>query len=150
MRRWVDEFRRATRSEPGEDGKEYVMALPRIATREEWRKERIALLEREKQLTRVRDELNTLRRELPMVEVTEDYIFTGPDGPVSLGDMFDGRRQLIIYHFMYDPTWDVGCSSCTAGTDEMSRGLIDHLNVRDTSYAMVSRAPIGKLEAWKA
>jgi predicted dithiol-disulfide oxidoreductase (DUF899 family) len=127
-----------------------VTNLPRIATREEWHTARKKLLEKEKELTRRRDALNTERRNLPMVEIEKDYVFEGPDGDVRLIDMFDGRAQLIIYHFMYDPEWDEGCSSCTAGTDELSRGLFDHLHTRDTSYAMVSRAPLAKLDRWKA
>jgi predicted dithiol-disulfide oxidoreductase (DUF899 family) len=125
------------------------MALPRIASREEWLAARRDLLAKEKDLTRRRDALNVERRNLPMVEITEDYVFTGPDGPVKLADLFEGRRQLIIYHFMFDPSWDEGCPSCTAGSDEMSRGLLDHLHARDTSYAMVSLAPYEKLAGWK-
>jgi predicted dithiol-disulfide oxidoreductase (DUF899 family) len=107
------------------------------------------LLDEEKELTAQRDSLNTKRRELPMVEVEKDYVFDGPNGPVRLIDMFEGRRQLIIYHFMFDPDWDDGCPSCTAGTDELSPGFLEHLRTRDTSYAMVSRAPLAKLESWK-
>ena len=125
------------------------MSLPRIATREEWVAASEALLAEEKELTRRRDALNARRRELPMVEVTEDYTFDGPDGPARLLDMFEGRRQLIVYHFMFDPSWDDGCPSCTAGTDELSPGFFEHLHVRDTSYALVSRAPQAKLRRWK-
>ncbi len=126
------------------------MSLPRIATRQEWLAARKDLLAKEKELTRQRDALNTERRNLPMVEVEKQYVFDGPDGPVSLADMFDGRRQLIIYHFMFDPDWEDGCSSCSAGTDELSPGFFEHLHTRDTSYALVSRAPLAKLERWKA
>jgi predicted dithiol-disulfide oxidoreductase (DUF899 family) len=126
------------------------MALPKIVSQEEWTAARRALLEKEKELTRQRDRLNTERRELPMVEVTTPYEFEGPDGTATLRDLFAGRRQLIVYHFMFHPEWDDGCSSCTAGTDEISAGFIDHLNVRDTSYALVSRAPVAKLERYKA
>ncbi len=127
------------------------MNLPTIATRAEWLAARTALLDDEKEMTtRRRDRLNTARRNLPMVEIEKDYTFEGPHGPVELDDLFEGRRQLIIYHFMFDPDWDDGCPSCTAGTQEMSQGLIDHLHTRDTSYAMVSRAPLEKLERWKA
>ena len=126
------------------------MSLPKIATRAEWLRARKELLDKEKDLTRQRDSLNTARRELPMVEVEKDYVFDGPDDPVRLIDMFEGRRQLIIYHFMFDPDWDDGCPSCTAGTDELSAGFFEHLRTRDTSYAMVSRAPLDKLERWKA
>ena len=126
------------------------MALPRIATRENWLAAREELLAKEKELTRQRDALNTERRNLPMVEVEKDYTFDGPSGRVRLIDMFEGRSQLIIYHFMFDPEWEDGCPSCTAGTDEISAGFLDHLHTRDTSYAMVSRAPLAKLERWKA
>jgi predicted dithiol-disulfide oxidoreductase (DUF899 family) len=125
------------------------MSLPRIVTREEWLAARQELLVKEKELTRRRDALNIERRNLPMVEITKDYAFDGPDGRVHLVDLFEGRPQLIVYHFMYDPSWDEGCSSCTAGTDELAAGLLDHLHTRDTSYAMVSRAPLAKLQAWK-
>jgi predicted dithiol-disulfide oxidoreductase (DUF899 family) len=126
------------------------MTLPKIASRNEWLAARTDLLAREKDLTRRRDALNIERRNLPMVEVEKDYVFDGPDGKVRLGDIFEGRAQLIIYHFMFAPEWDEGCPSCTAGTNEMSQGLLDHLHTRDTTYAMVSRAPLEKLERWKA
>jgi predicted dithiol-disulfide oxidoreductase (DUF899 family) len=126
------------------------MNLPRVTTRDEWLTARTQLLRKEKQLTAERDRLNTERRNLPMVEIVEDYRFDGPGEQVSLLDMFEGRRQLIIYHFMFGPDWDEGCPSCTAGTEEMSPGLLDHLHTRDTTYAMVSRAPLDKLEKWKA
>jgi predicted dithiol-disulfide oxidoreductase (DUF899 family) len=126
------------------------MSLPRIGTREEWLEARTALLAREKELTRQRDALNTERRNLPMVEIEKEYVLEGPSGPVGLVDLFDGRPQLIVYHFMFDPSWEEGCPSCTAGTDEISDGFIEHLHTRDTSYAMVSRAPLEKLERYKA
>jgi predicted dithiol-disulfide oxidoreductase (DUF899 family) len=126
------------------------MSLPKIATRDEWLAARKELLVKEKDLTRRRDALNIERRNLPMVEIEKDYIFEGPDGPARLSDLFEGRPQLIIYHFMFDPESDDGCPSCTAGTDELSSGFLDHLRTRDTSYAMVSRAPLAKLERWKA
>jgi predicted dithiol-disulfide oxidoreductase (DUF899 family) len=126
------------------------MSLPEVVSREQWLTARRDLLAREKEQTRQRDELNTARRNLPMVEVDTTYLFEGPQGRVTLLDLFEGRQQLIIYHFMFDPTWDEGCSSCTAGTDELSDGFLAHLHIRDTSYAMVSRAPLPKLEQWKA
>src|SRR6185503_19263927 len=126
------------------------MSLPKIVSQEEWTAARRELLEKEKDLTRQRDRLNTERRELPMVEVTKSYEFEGPGGRRSLRELFDGRPQLIVYHFMFHPEWDEGCPSCTAGTDELAQALIEHLNVRDTSYALVSRAPLAKLERWKA
>jgi predicted dithiol-disulfide oxidoreductase (DUF899 family) len=125
------------------------MSLPRIASRDEWLAARTELLEQEKELTRRRDALNITRRELPMVEIDKPYELDGPDGKVALRDLFDGRSQLIIYHFMFDPSWDDGCPSCTAGTDELSPGFFEHIHARDTSYAMVSRAPQAKLERWK-
>jgi predicted dithiol-disulfide oxidoreductase (DUF899 family) len=126
------------------------MSLPRIADRDEWLAARTALLEREKELTRARDALSADRRRLPMVEITKDYRFTGPDGEVALPDLFEGRRQLIVGHFMFDPEWEDGCPSCSAGADEVSAGLLAHLHTRDTTLAYVSRAPLEKLERWKA
>lgn len=125
------------------------MSLPRIATRDEWLAAREELLAKEKELTRQRDALNAERRNLPMVEIVKDYVFDGPNGAVRLIDLFEDRPQLITYHFMFDPEWEDGCPSCTAGTDELSPGFVEHLHTRDTSYAMVSRAPQAKLERWK-
>jgi len=127
-----------------------VMTLPKIVSFEEWTAARKELLTKEKEATRQRDVLNAERRELPMVEVTKRYELDGPDGTVTLLDLFEGRKQLIIYHFMFHPEWDEGCPSCTAGTSEVSPALLEHLRVRDTSYALVSRAPLEKLERWKA
>ena len=126
------------------------MSLPRIASREEWRATRVELLKKEKELTRARDALNAERRNLPMVEIDKQYVFDSPDGKVTLADVFEGRPQLIIYHFMFHPEWEDGCPSCTAGTDELSDGFFEHLHIRDTTYAMVSRAPVEKLERYKA
>ncbi|MFL6205157.1 MAG: DUF899 domain-containing protein [Acidimicrobiales bacterium] len=126
------------------------MSLPKIVTDTEWHEARRALLEREKAATRARDALNTERRQLPMVEVTKGYTFEAPDGERSLADLFEGRPQLILYHFMFHPEWEEGCPSCTAGTDEISPGFLEHLRTRDTTYAMASRAPLAKLEAWKS
>ncbi len=126
------------------------MSLPKIATRDEWLAQRTKLLAKEKELTRERDALNTERRNLPMVEIDKEYEFDGPDGTVRLIDLFEGRPQLIVYHFMFHPEWEEGCPSCTAGTAELSPGFFKHLHTRDTSYVMVSRAPLAKLEQWKA
>ena len=101
-------------------------------------------------MTRARDALNTERRELPMVAIDKDYRSTGPDGHGRLLDLFEGRRQLIVQHFMFDPSWDDGCPSCTAGADEISAGLLEHLHARDTSFVVVSRAPLDKIERYKA
>src|SRR5580693_103875 len=126
------------------------MSLPRIATREEWLAARKELLAKEKNLTRQRDALSTERRNLPMVEIVEDYRFDGPDGRVRLIDLFEDRPQLIIYHFMFHPEWEDGCPSCSAGTSELSPGFLAHLHIRDTTYALVSRAPLDTLQRWKA
>jgi predicted dithiol-disulfide oxidoreductase (DUF899 family) len=126
------------------------VSLPMVVTRDEWLAARKELLAKEKELTRRRDALNAERRQLPMVEIEKDYVFEGPDGEARLLDMFEGRSQLFVGHFMFDPSWEDGCPSCTAGVDEVSKGLIEHLNVRDSSLAYVSRAPIEKLERYKA
>jgi predicted dithiol-disulfide oxidoreductase (DUF899 family) len=126
------------------------MSLPPVVSQEEWLAARKELLVKEKELTRARDRLSTERRQLPMVRMDKDYTFQGPGGETHLLDLFEGRTQLVIYHFMFDPEWEEGCSSCTAGTRELSQGFLDHLHVRDTTYAMVSRAPLAKLERWKA
>ena len=91
--------------------------------------------------------LNTERRKLPMVEIDKEYIFQGPDGQASLLDLFEGRGQLLIYHFMFDPDWEEGCESCSFLADGI--GHLAHLHARDTTLAMVSRAPLAKLEAFR-
>lgn len=127
------------------------MALPAIVSREEWLEARKALLQKEKAATRARDALNTERRNLPMVEVTKDYRFSGPEGnDLTLLDLFKGRHQLIVVHFMFGPDWDEGCPSCTAGADERSPGLQEHIENRDTTLVTVARAPLPKIEAYKA
>jgi predicted dithiol-disulfide oxidoreductase (DUF899 family) len=123
--------------------------LPRIASRAEWLEARKALLAKEKAMTRARDALNAERRRLPMVEIDEPYRFEGPTGVVGLIDLFEGRNQLIVGHFMFDPSWDDGCPSCSAGADEMSSGHLAHLHARDTTLAYVSRAPLPRLEEYK-
>ena len=125
------------------------MSLPKVVSQDEWLAARKELLDEEKAMTRARDALNVKRRELPMVEVDKDYVFDGPNGKASLLDLFDGSRQLIVQHFMFDPSWDDGCPSCTAGSDEISDGLIAHLRARDTNLVVVSRAPLDKLERYK-
>jgi len=126
------------------------MSLPKVVSRAEWLTARKELLAQEKELTRRRDALSAARRRLPMVEIEKEYVFTGPDGEKTLLKLFDGRAQLILTHFMFDPSWENGCPSCTAGTDEMSDGLMKHVATRDTSMVWVSRAPISKLEDYKA
>ena len=126
------------------------MSLPGVVSRDEWLAARKALLAKEKEMTRQRDALNAERRRLPMVAIEKPYVFTGPEGEASLLDLFEGRRQLIVGHFMFNPSWDDGCPSCSAGADEMSEGLRAHLHARDTTFAYVSRAPIEKIEDYKA
>jgi predicted dithiol-disulfide oxidoreductase (DUF899 family) len=126
------------------------MSLPDVVSREQWLTARRQLLAEEKELTQRRDALTAERRRLPMVEIDKDYVFEGPDGERSLLDLFEGRLQLIVGHFMFDPSWDDGCSSCSAGADEVSRGLLDHLHARDTTLVFVSRAPLAKIADYKA
>ena len=125
------------------------MSLPQVVTREQWLAARKDLLAKEKELTRARDALNVRRRELPMVTVAKDYLFEGPDGEVSLLDLFGGRRQLLISHVMFDPSWDDACPSCSAGIDERAPGLFEHLATRDTALVHVSRAPMAKIEDYR-
>ena len=125
------------------------MSLPEVVSRDGWLVARKELLAKEKEMTRARDALNTERRLMPMVEIEKDHVFRGPGGEASLLDLFEGRRQLMVSHFMFDPSWDDGCPSCTAGADETSDGLLDHLHTRDTTLAYVSRAPLEKIEDYK-
>ena len=123
-------------------------AHPPIATRDEWLAARRGLLTREKEVTRARDALSAARRRLPMVRIEKDYTFESADGTVGLPDLFEGRRQLIVYHFMFDPRWDDGCPSCTWYVDAL--GDLGRLHECDTTFALVSRAPLAKLAAYKA
>jgi predicted dithiol-disulfide oxidoreductase (DUF899 family) len=124
------------------------MNLPRIVSRDEWTRARVELLEQEKALTKARDALSAQRRQLPMVEVTEEYRFTAADGSEkTLRDLFEGRHQLIVDHYMFDPDWEDGCMSCAGRVDQF--GNTAHLHERDTTIAVVSRAPIEKIERWK-
>ena len=125
------------------------MSLPPVVSHEEWLVRRTELLEQEKAMTRARDALNVKRRELPMVRVDKPYEFHGPGGAVGLGELFEGRRQLVVQHFMFDPAWDEGCSSCTGAADEISAGLLRHLAARDTTFVVVSRAPLEKIERYR-
>jgi len=121
---------------------------PPIATREKWLAERMKLLAHEKELTKQLDRVNAERRRLPMVKLDKDYVFDGPSGKQNLKALFDGRRQLIVYHFMFDPTWDKGCPGCTSYVHAL--GDLSMLNDRHTTFAVISRAPLSKLEAYKA
>jgi predicted dithiol-disulfide oxidoreductase (DUF899 family) len=124
------------------------MNQPTIVSQDEWLAARKELLAKEKELTRARDALNAERRRLPMVKIDKGYVFEGPDGKTSLLDLFDERRQLIVYHFMFDPSWDEGCLMCSFLVDSI--GDLAHLHARDTSLALVSRAPLAKIEPFKA
>ncbi|MGI8667195.1 MAG: DUF899 domain-containing protein [Jatrophihabitans sp.] len=124
------------------------MTLPQVVSRDEWLAARKHLLDNEKLATRARDAINAERRTLPMVAVDKSYVFEGPDGETTLLDLFDDRRQLIVYHFMFDPSWDAGCSSCSYLADNI--GHLAHLRSRDTSLAAVSRAPLAKIGPFKA
>ncbi|GGX60661.1 DUF899 domain-containing protein [Streptomyces fructofermentans] len=124
------------------------MTLPRIVSREEWRAAREELLVKEKAATRARDALNAERRRLPMVEIDVGYVFEGGDGKATLLDLFAGRRQLVVYHFMFAPEWDAGCRGCSAFVDQM--GHLAHLRARGTEPALVSRAPYTKLLPFQA
>jgi predicted dithiol-disulfide oxidoreductase (DUF899 family) len=123
------------------------MTDPAIVTHEEWLAARHALLVKEKELTRHRDEVNAARRALPMVEVAKSYEFVGPDGKATLSDMFDGRSQLLVYHLMFGPDDDEGCPRCSFTIDNV--GHLSHLHARDTTFALVSRAPLEKLEQYR-
>ncbi len=123
-------------------------AVPNVAPRDMWLTLRKSLLAQEKELTKRRDEVNALRRRLPMVKVNKEYVFDGPEGKRSLLELFEGRRQLVVYHFMFDPSWDEGCSGCTGFVNAV--GDLSMLVDRDTSFTLVSRAPLLKLEAYKA
>src|ERR1700694_5593252 len=120
----------------------------RIVSRDQWLAERKKLLAHEKALTKQRDRVNAERRRLPMVRIEKDYVFDGPNGKQSLKALFDGRRQLIVYHFMFDPAWDKGCSGCTGYVDAL--GDLSMLNDRDTTFVLISRAPLAKLQAYQA
>ncbi len=123
------------------------MSLPDVASREEWLEARRRLLAQEKELTRRRDALNASRRRLPMVKVDKEYVFEGPDGPVTLAGLFGGRRQLIIQHVMLGPDWEQPCPGCSASIDELAPGVLDHLQTRETVFVLASRAPYGKIAA---
>ncbi|MFO0899633.1 MAG: thioredoxin family protein [Pirellulales bacterium] len=124
------------------------MTSHRVVSRSEWLAARQALLAREKQHTRERDELARARLELPWVRVDKPYAFTGPSGKQSLADLFGARSQLLVYHFMFGPTWQEGCPSCSLVADHFD-GTLPHLAARDVQLAVVSRAPYEKLAAFK-
>lgn len=129
------------------------LELPKVVDRADWLASRLELLAKEKEFTRFRDTLNAERRRLPMVSIEKDYVFEGPNGKASLLDLFEGRLQLIIYHFMWmwkdgEPL-DQGCRSCSGWANQISRGHLTNLHVRGTSFALVSRAPLAKIEPFQ-
>jgi predicted dithiol-disulfide oxidoreductase (DUF899 family) len=119
-----------------------------IVSRDEWLAARKTLLAKEKELLRLRDELSAERRRLPWVRVDKTYVFDGPDGEETLADLFTGRSQLLVYHFMFGPDWSEGCPSCSFWADNFN-GIVVHLEHRDVSLAAISRAPLEKLDAYK-
>jgi predicted dithiol-disulfide oxidoreductase (DUF899 family) len=125
------------------------MTQPNIVSQTEWLKARHALLAQEKKFTKERDELSRQRRELPWVEVDKSYQFETPQGRKSFAELFAGKNQLIVYHFMFHPDWTAGCKSCSFWADNYN-GAVDHLAARDTTLIAISRAPLDKLEAFKA
>jgi predicted dithiol-disulfide oxidoreductase (DUF899 family) len=126
------------------------MTYPGVVTREEWLAARKRLLATEKEHTRSRDALNAERRRLPMVRIDKEYVFEGPEGKVTLAGLFGDSRQLIVQHVMFDPGWDAACPGCTASIDELADGVLTHLRSRDTAFALVSRAPLAKLQKYQA
>jgi predicted dithiol-disulfide oxidoreductase (DUF899 family) len=124
------------------------MTTHRIVSHEEWVEARRRHLAREKEFTRLRDQLSQERRELPWEKVDKPYVFEGPKGQESLADLFEGRRQLVVQHFMFDPSWDEGCKSCSFWIDNLD-GVRVHLAHRDVTYVAISRAPYPTLEAYR-
>jgi len=120
-----------------------------VVTNEEWVTARKGLLAAEKEFTRARDQLSQRRRDLPWAPVEKEYVLEGEAGAKTLSDLFDGRPQLIVYHFMFDPDWDAGCKSCSFWADNFDP-IIVHLNARDVTMVAISRAPLDKLLAYRA
>ncbi|WP_328470879.1 DUF899 domain-containing protein [Actinoplanes sp. NBC_00393] len=121
--------------------------LPTVVSREQWRAARMELLNKEKEHTHAGDRINAERRRLPMVRVDKAYVFEGPDGKVSLADLFEGRPQLVVHHFMFGPDWDTACPSCSSAADGI--GNPRQLHVRNTTLVAVSRAPYPKIAAYR-
>jgi predicted dithiol-disulfide oxidoreductase (DUF899 family) len=119
----------------------------KIVSHDEWIEARRHLLLKEKEFTRLRDELSLQRRELPWERVDKPYLFDGPGGKEPLGALFAGKSQLIVYHFMFGPEWEAGCKSCSFWADNFN-GIDIHLKHRDISFVAVSRAPLAKLDAY--
>ena len=124
------------------------MEAHKVVSHDEWMDARRRLLASEKEFTKARDELSQQRRDLPWERVEKSYVFDGPNGKQSLAELFDGRSQLVIYHFMFDPSWDAGCKSCSFWADNFDR-IVVHLNHRDVTMIAVSKAPFAKLDAYR-
>ena len=125
-----------------------MMPTHTVVTRDEWLEARRAHLAREKEFSRLRDQLSAERRAMPWVKVDKPYVFERAEGKVTLGDLFDGRRQLIVYHFMFGPGWEEGCPNCSFLADHID-GAVPHLAQRDVTLLAVSRAPLRQIEAFK-
>ena len=125
-----------------------VILKPKVVSEEEWLAARRELLAKEKQLTRDYDRVRELRRELPWVKVEKNYVFDGPGGKETLADLFAGRSQMIIRHFMFGPGWKEGCVGCSFASDHVGGALV-HLEHHDVTYVAVSRAPIHEIEAFR-
>ena len=121
---------------------------PRVVSRAEWITARKELLKEEKELTHQKDAISAARRELPWVRVEKEYTFDAPGGTKTLADLFNGKSQLVVYHFMFGPDWQEACPSCSLNMDHTD-GALPHLAQRDVSFAAISRAPIAKIEAFK-
>lgn len=126
---------------------ETAAAHPPIASQEDWLKARLELLDEEKALTKERDRVNAQRRRLPMVKVEKEYRFATADGEKTLLDLFEGRTQLIVYHFMFEPDWEEGCAGCTGFVDAL--GDLSSLAEKDVTFLLASRAPLSKLLSYK-
>jgi len=124
------------------------MTSHKVATRQEWQAARDELLTQEKELTRRGDQLAAARRALPWVPIEKEYWFDTAEGPKTLRELFDGRSQLIVYHFMFGPDYTAGCPACSSGADSFN-GAVPHLNARDVTFTCISRAPLDKLQAYK-
>src|SRR5437764_11728015 len=132
----------------GRTGKETLMVEHEVVSREAWAAARDELLAREKEHTRVGDELARQRRELPWVQVEKEYRFDTDDGEKTLAELFDGRSQLLIYHFMFGPSYEAGCPTCSSMADGID-AVLTHLHARDVTFVLVSQAPLEKLLAYK-
>lgn len=126
------------------------MSLPQVVSREEWLEARLRLLAAEKELTRKHDAVSADRRRMPMVEVTENYDFEGPSGQVSLAELFDGKRQLLVQHVMFGADWEQPCPSCSVAISSMTPTLFDNIRSRETNFVLVSVAPYAKIGKAKA